>query len=102
MTASGYATLIYSALAGTFGGILLEFRIIQRFGATTTAITANLIPIVALIGGALLLDERITPGMVAAMVMILGGVTIITRSEPEPIYPRRLKADTSSAKASQM
>ena len=85
VTASGYAVLVYAGLVGTFGGMLLELRTIQRFGATATAMTANLIPIVALFGGALLLGEQITPGMLLAMVMILSGVTIITRSEPEAV-----------------
>lgn len=83
-TASGYAALLYAGLIGSFGGLLLEFNILQRFGATATAITANIIPIVALIGGWLFLDEQITPGMIAAMALIISGVTIITRSESQP------------------
>ena len=83
-TTSGYAALLYAGLIGSFGGLLLELNILQRFGATATAITANIIPIVALIGGWLFLDEQITPGMIAAMALIIGGVTIITRSESEP------------------
>ena len=82
---SGYAALLYAGVIGTFGGMQLEFRIVQRFGATATAITANLIPIVALIGGWLFLGEQITLGMILAMAVILGGVTIITRSETAPI-----------------
>ena len=78
---SGYAALLYAGLIGSFGGMLLEFNIIQRYGATATAMTANLIPIVALIGGWLFLGEQITAGMIIAMVAIMGGVTIITRSE---------------------
>lgn len=84
-SSSGYAALLYAGLIGTFGGMLLEFNIIQRFGATATAMTANLIPIVALIGGWLFLDEQITAGMIGAMVLIVSGVTIIMRSETEPL-----------------
>jgi drug/metabolite transporter (DMT)-like permease len=79
---NGYLALLYAGIIGTFGGMQLEFRIVQRFGATATAITANLIPIVALFGGWLFLDEEITPGMILAMVVIVTGVMIITRSEP--------------------
>jgi drug/metabolite transporter (DMT)-like permease len=82
---SGYLALLYAGIVGTFGAMLLEFRIIQRFGATATAVTANLIPIVALIGGWLFLGEEITGGMIAAMVLIISGVTIITRSEKAPL-----------------
>jgi drug/metabolite transporter (DMT)-like permease len=82
---SGYMALLYAAVIGTLGGFLLEFRTIQRFGATVTAITANLIPIVALFGGWLFLDEQISPAMIGAMVVIIMGVTIITRSETADI-----------------
>ena len=82
---SGYATLLYAAVIGTFGGMLLEFNILQRFGATATAITANLVPIFALIGGWLFLGEEISTGMLAAMALIIAGVTIITSSEEEPL-----------------
>ncbi|MFN2137366.1 MAG: DMT family transporter [Candidatus Promineifilaceae bacterium] len=82
---SGVMALLYAGIVGTFGGMLLEFNIIQRFGATATAVTANLIPIVALIGGWLFLGEQITPGMLAAMALIIGGVSIITRSESVPL-----------------
>ena len=82
--AAGYGVLFYAGIVGTFGAMLLEFGIIQRFGATATAMTANLIPIVALVAGALLLDEQITPGMLAAMALIVGGVTLITRRSPMP------------------
>lgn len=85
VTASGYMALVYAGLVGTFGGMLLEYGIIQRFGATASAMAANLIPIVALIGGWLFLGEKITAGMIVAMVLIIGGVTIITRSETEPV-----------------
>jgi drug/metabolite transporter (DMT)-like permease len=78
----GYQALLYAGIIGTFGGMQLEFRIVQRFGATATAITANLIPIVALFGGWLFLDEQITAGMILAMVVIVAGVMIITRNEP--------------------
>jgi drug/metabolite transporter (DMT)-like permease len=78
---SGYLALLYAGLVGTFGGMQIEFRIVQRFGATATAVTANLIPIVALFGGWLFLDEHISLAMILAMVVIIAGVTIITRSE---------------------
>jgi len=82
---SGYLALLYAGIIGTFGGLQLEFRVVQRFGATATAITANLIPIVALFGGWLFLGEQISPNMILAMIVIIFGVTIITRSETEQL-----------------
>lgn len=76
----GYMALIYASLVGTFAGLMLAFNNIQRFGATASAMSAYIIPIVATIGGALLLNETITVGMLAGMALILGGVALINRS----------------------
>jgi drug/metabolite transporter (DMT)-like permease len=43
----GYFALSYAALVGTFSGFMLSFYIIKRFGATASAMTAYVIPIVA-------------------------------------------------------
>ncbi len=76
----GYMALIYASLVGTFAGLMLAFNNIQRFGATASAMSAYIIPIVATIGGVLLLNETITVGMLAGMALILGGVALINRS----------------------
>jgi drug/metabolite transporter (DMT)-like permease len=77
----GYMALLYAALIGTFSGMLLAFYNIKRFGATASAMTANLIPVVAIIGGALFLDETITSGMIIGMVLILGGMAVLNQRE---------------------
>ena len=75
----GYGALAYAAVFGAFGGLLLEFYLIKRFGATPAAITSYIIPIFATIGGAVFLDEQITPLMVTGMVLIIIGIAIINR-----------------------
>jgi drug/metabolite transporter (DMT)-like permease len=79
VTAEGYASLIYAALVGTFAGMMLAFYNIQRFGATASAVTAYVIPIVATIGGVLILDERITGVMLVGMALIVGGIALINQ-----------------------
>ena len=81
----GYMALMYAALIGTFSGMLLAFYNIKRFGATAAAMTANLIPIVAIIGGALFLGETITTGMIFGMVFILGGMAVLNQREAATI-----------------
>lgn len=91
--ASGYGSLIYAAVFGAFGGLLLEFWIIQRFGATSAAITAYVIPIFAAAGGAIFLDEKITLRMILGMILIIIGIALINRrryvikSESAPAPP---------------
>jgi drug/metabolite transporter (DMT)-like permease len=59
--------------------MMLAFHNIQRFGATASAVTAYVIPIVATLGGVLLLGETITKGMALGMGLIVGGVAIINQ-----------------------
>ena len=75
----GITALFYAAIVGTFFGMMLAFYNIQRFGATASAMSAYIIPIVATAGGALLLGEAITAGMITGMVIILAGVVIINQ-----------------------
>jgi drug/metabolite transporter (DMT)-like permease len=76
----GYLALIYAAMVGTFAGFMLAFYNIQRFGATASAMTAYVIPVVTGIGGLLVLGERITPAMLVGMGVILSGIAIINQS----------------------
>lgn len=79
VTSQGYTALLYAALVGTFAGMMLAFFNIQRFGATASALTAYVIPVVASIGGALLLDETVSPGMLVGMAFIIAGVALINQ-----------------------
>jgi drug/metabolite transporter (DMT)-like permease len=75
----GWLALIYAAVFGTFLGMLLSFYNVQRFGATAAVMAAYVIPVIASLTGVLLLDEIITPGMLAGMGMIIIGVWLINR-----------------------
>lgn len=75
----GYLALLYSAMAGTFLGILAFNFCIKQYGATTAAMTQYVVPIVATIGGILLLGERVTAGMLIGIGLIVAGITLIQR-----------------------
>lgn len=77
VTPQGYSALLYAALIGTFSGMMLAFYNIQRFGATASAMTAYVIPIVAGIVGVLLLGETITTFMAIGMALIIAGIALI-------------------------
>jgi drug/metabolite transporter (DMT)-like permease len=81
VNSEGYLALGYAAFAGTFGGLLLSFHNVKRFGATAESMTTYVIPIVGTLGGALVLDERITAGMVIGMGLIAAGIALINQQE---------------------
>ncbi|MEK6221777.1 MAG: DMT family transporter [Chloroflexota bacterium] len=77
----GYFALGWAALSGTLLGQLFEFVIVKRFGATATAMTSYIIPIVAAIGGWLLLGEIITSGILLSMIIIIVGIAILNQPD---------------------
>lgn len=78
---AGWGLLLYMALAGTFMPFVLFFWMLQRVSATKASLPSYLIPIVSLAGGALLLDERVTPFIVIGGALILAGVVFTERAE---------------------
>lgn len=81
----GYFSLGWTAVAGTFLGILVSFYVVQRFGATASSMTAYVIPVVATLGGVMLLHEEITIGIITGMALIVGGIALINQApQPEP------------------
>ncbi len=75
----GYFALIYASLVGTFGGFILAFYNIKRFGATASAMTLYVVPVVAAIGGVFILGETITIGMLAGAALIVLGVALLNK-----------------------
>ncbi|MBN1993785.1 MAG: DMT family transporter [Anaerolineae bacterium] len=77
----GYFSLIYTAVMGNFLGMFLAFYNVKRFGATAAAMADYIIPIVAGLGGVLILGEHISPGMVLGMAFIAVGIALINRRQ---------------------
>jgi len=77
----GYLALGYATLVGTFSGMWLAFYNIKRFGATAAAMPLYVIPVISGFGGALLLREQITGGMIAGMGIIAAGIALINQQK---------------------
>jgi len=79
--AQGYLALGYAALSGTFSALIVEFYIIRRFGSTAASMPTYVIPVVATLGGTLLLGEHVTPGMLAGIALILAGIGLVNQPD---------------------
>lgn len=77
VTGEGYFALIYAAIFGTFLGFLMAFYNIKRFGATPASMTSYIIPIVAGIGGVIVIGEEVTTTMIVGMVVIISGISLL-------------------------
>lgn len=79
VNSTGWAVVCYAAVAGTFFAMILDFSNTVNFGATIAALVTFVIPVVAVISGALLLGEQTTSGMVIGMVLVIAGIWFIIR-----------------------
>jgi drug/metabolite transporter (DMT)-like permease len=66
-------------VVGTALAFVIFYKLIAETGAARAALVSYLAPGVALIYGALLLDEQITVASIAGLALILGGVALASR-----------------------
>ena len=57
-------SVVYVGLMGNLVPLALYFLLIRHVTVTYSAITAYIVPFVAVVGGVLVLDEQIQPGIV--------------------------------------
>mgnify|MGYP002777973834 CR=1 FL=1 len=74
------ACVVVLGVACTGIAYLIYFGLIQRIGATRATMVTYLAPVFGVAWGALLLDEQITPSMLAGGAVILLGVAIAGRA----------------------
>jgi len=70
---------VYAAIAANLLAMFLVFYNVKRFGATAAAMTDYIIPVVASLGGVLLLGEQMTGGMIIGMLLIASGLVLINQ-----------------------
>jgi drug/metabolite transporter (DMT)-like permease len=75
-----WAALIFSGGFSTGVAYIIWAAAVRNVGPSSTAVYANLVPFVALLGGMLLLGESITFAQVLGGVLIIGGLVALRRS----------------------
>lgn len=79
LSALGWASVLYLSLLSTVFGYLMFYTLVSRGAVTRLSIQLYLIPVVSIVGGALLLGEPITVPVVVGGGMMLTAVAITTR-----------------------
>lgn len=74
-----WVAIVFSGGLSTGIAFVIWATAIKNVGASNTAVYGNLVPFVALLGGALLLDEAITWAQIGGGVMIIAGLLIMRR-----------------------
>lgn len=79
--AGTWAAVLYLALAGSVVTFLIYFTLLKTWNVTTLSFISVFTPVVALILGSIVLDERPTAWTALGAVLILAGVTIASRTK---------------------
>jgi drug/metabolite transporter (DMT)-like permease len=74
---SGILVLIYAAIIATLLTFLLEFYIVDHFGASSASQSSYVIPVVATTLGVLLLGEQVTATIILGMIAIFIGLRFL-------------------------
>lgn len=77
----GVVAVGYGAIIGTVAAFWAFFYSVRRFGAIAGAMIPYVVPIAATLGGALVLNEKITVGTLVGMGIIGLGIAIINSGE---------------------
>lgn len=77
----------YIALLSTGVGNYAWYRLIQRAGPSRTAPFSLLVPVVGLLAGWLVLDERLTAPQLTGVLLVLAGLVVIVLKLPMPGRP---------------
>jgi drug/metabolite transporter (DMT)-like permease len=95
-TPTALASLFYLALLGSATAFLLYYWLVQKIAVTKTLLISLVIPVVALLIGALTIGEHITWRIAAGSAAILSGIGLIifkpaigTATTLRSLLPRR-------------
>lgn len=94
----GWGTVFYLGLVMTAFGYGLWFKLVSRHPVSHIMPFLLLLPVVASLGGMILLDETVTPRTMAGAALVLGGVGLIMhrqmrKSAESPAAPRAVPPD---------
>jgi drug/metabolite transporter (DMT)-like permease len=97
-TARGVALAVASGGVMSGLGYAVWYRALPRLTVTQAAVAQLSVPVIAALGAALLLGERLTPRLGVAGAAVLGGVALVlvSRSRPGALRPSPARAEERS------
>ena len=76
---AGWSSLVYLAYFGTVLGFVWFYRGVQEIGPGRAGMFINFVPVSAVLSGALLLGEPLTPSLLTGGALVLSGLVIANR-----------------------
>ena len=76
----GWSLLLYMAIASTFIPFLIFYVLLRTISVTSVSLIGYLVPLIALVGGILLLGEQLETGIAVGGLLIFGGMILTDRA----------------------
>ncbi len=92
LNVAGTALVAYMAAFSTFLPFAMFFWLLTRVTITQAALIGYIVPLVAVVTGIVLLDERFPPGLAVGGALILAGVILTDRLSQPAVRPLRTRA----------
>ncbi len=80
-TSAGWGLIVYAAAASTFMPFLIFYWLLRRVSVSYASLVGYIVPLVAVVAGITLLDERLDPGIAIGGGLILLGILLSDRIE---------------------
>ncbi len=77
----GWMLIFYMSIIGSVVPFLMFFWLLQQVTATKASLIGYVVPLISLIAGIVLLDEKLQAGIAIGGLLILGGVILTDRAE---------------------
>ncbi len=88
-TSSAIGAVLYLALGGSLLAFWLNYWLMARIGPTRMLLTSILEPLLAVILGAVVLDERLTSRIAAGGVLVLASVALVMKRDTARVNASR-------------
>jgi drug/metabolite transporter (DMT)-like permease len=76
VTTKGWSLIVLMAVVATFMPFLIYFWLLERISATEASLIGYLVPLIALVGGILLLDEQLQIGIIVGGALVFAGLLL--------------------------
>lgn len=70
-------SVVWLGIFGSGLAYLVNFRLLARMGATRTSLVAYLLPVVGIIAGAIVFDEKVDARVIFGTALVIGGVALV-------------------------
>ena len=76
MTSGGILSAVVAGSVTSGLGYAVWYRVLPRLATTVAAVAQMSVPVIAVVAGALFLDEPVTARMMIAGFLVLGGIAV--------------------------